>query len=112
MKYIHVFIFFFFSPSIVSQTITNYNEANGLISDFIECIAVDKINPSIIWIGTSVGLQKFDDDDYLLLSGDPVIIGIALAYASIVNRGKVNVLKWDRLEAKYYPLHINFGKED
>ena len=58
------------------------------------------------------GLQKFEDDDYLLLSGDPVIIGIALAYASIVNRGKVNVLKWDRLEAKYYPLHINFGKED
>jgi len=53
------------------------------------------------------GLQKFDDDDYLLLSGDPVIIGIALAYASIVNRGKVNVFR-----AKYYPLHINFGKED
>ena len=57
------------------------------------------------------GLQKFDDNDFLLLSGDPVIIGISLAYASIVNRGKVRVLKWDRLEEKYYPLDINFGKE-
>ena len=57
------------------------------------------------------GLQKFDDNDFLLLSGDPVIIGISLAYASIVNRGKVKVLKWDRLEEKYYPLDINFGKE-
>ncbi|MAO02582.1 MAG: hypothetical protein CMD05_06650, partial [Flavobacteriales bacterium] len=61
MKYIHVFIFFFYSLNIVSQTITNYTEANGLISDFVECIAVDKINPSIIWIGTSIGLQKFDE---------------------------------------------------
>lgn len=63
MKYIHVCIICLYSLNIVSQTITNYTEANGLISDFVECIAVDKINPSVIWIGTSIGLQKFDESN-------------------------------------------------
>ena len=53
------------------------------------------------------GLQKFNDDDYLLVSGDPVAIGISCAVASANNRGKFKLLKWDRLEEKYYPLFVN-----
>ena len=41
-----------------AQTITNYTTADGLLSDFVECIDVD-VNDNI-WFGTSVGIQKFD----------------------------------------------------
>jgi len=40
---------------INAQTITNYTTADGLLSDFVECIDVD-VNDNI-WIGTSIGLQ-------------------------------------------------------
>jgi hypothetical protein len=52
-------------------------------------------------------LAKFNDDDYLLLSGDPVCIGVACALAAQSNRGRFKVLKWDRLEQKYYPVDVD-----
>ena len=52
-------------------------------------------------------LSDFCDDDYLLLLGDPVAIGIAVAVASKWNNGRVKMLKWDRQEAMYYPIAIN-----
>lgn len=41
-----------------AQTITNYTTADGLLSDFVECVEVD-VNDNI-WFGTSIGIQKFD----------------------------------------------------
>jgi len=41
-----------------AQTITNYTTADGLVSDFVECIDVD-ISDNI-WFGTSLGAQRFD----------------------------------------------------
>ena len=52
-------------------------------------------------------LSSFSDDDYLLMMGDPSIIGVACAIASNNNRGKFKVLKWDKQETKYYPIQIN-----
>ena len=45
--------------------------------------------------------------DYLLLSGDPVVIGVACAFVSDVTSGFFRVLKWDRLEEHYHPILIN-----
>ena len=52
-------------------------------------------------------LQNFNDDDYLLLMGDPACIGVACAIVSDLNRGKFKVLKWDREEQKYYPVEVD-----
>ena len=41
-----------------AQTITNYSTADGLLSDFVECINVD-VNDNV-WLGTSIGVQMFD----------------------------------------------------
>ena len=60
-------------------------------------------------------LKNYTSKDYLLLSGDPSVIGIAVAIVSDINNGKFNLLKWDRLEKVYYPLEINLyekGKID
>ena len=52
-------------------------------------------------------LKDFTEDDYLLLTGYPAIIGVACSIASDITNGKYNLLKWDRQERKYYPIKIN-----
>ena len=56
-------------------------------------------------------LSKFSDDDYLLLAGDPAGIAIAGALAAQNNRGYFKMLKWDRLDQKYYPLEVNLNQK-
>ena len=52
-------------------------------------------------------LKDYTSKDYLLLSGDPSVIGLACAIVSDINNGRFNLLKWDRQEQMYYPLEIN-----
>ena len=52
-------------------------------------------------------LKNYKPNDYLILSGDPAIIGIACAIASDITNGKFKVLKWDRIDRKYYDLEID-----
>jgi len=58
------------------------------------------------------GLAKFNDDDYLLLMGDPAAIGIACAVAARTNNGNFSLLKWDRLSSEYFPININLVKTE
>ena len=55
-------------------------------------------------------LKNFNDNDYLLLIGDPAIIAVAGAIASENNNGRFKVLKWDRNEMKYYDIEIDLRK--
>jgi len=52
-------------------------------------------------------LKDFNDNDYLLLIGDPAIIAIAGAVVSDVNGGRFKILKWDRDEKRYYDIEID-----
>ena len=53
------------------------------------------------------GLKDYSTEDFLLLTGDPAIIGVACSIVSDMTNGKFNLLKWDKQERKYYPIHIN-----
>ena len=53
------------------------------------------------------GLKDYTTEDYLLLTGDPAIIGVACSIVANITNGKFNLLKWDKQERKYYPIHIN-----
>ena len=60
-------------------------------------------------------LKNYNSEDYLLLTGDPAIIGVACSIVAEKTNGKFNLLKWDRQEKVYYPLEINLyekGKID
>jgi len=60
-------------------------------------------------------LEKYRTKDYLLLTGDPAIIGVTCSIVSDMTNGKYNLLKWDKQERKYYPITINLyekGKID
>ena len=52
-------------------------------------------------------LRDFTSEDYLLLTGDPAIIGVACSIVSDITNGKYKLLKWDKQERKYYPIEIN-----
>jgi hypothetical protein len=55
-------------------------------------------------------LKEYKKDDYLLLTGDPAIIGVACSIVSDITNGKYNLLKWDKQERKYYPVEIDLYK--
>jgi len=60
-------------------------------------------------------LKKFNTEDFLLLTGDPAIIGVACSIVSDTTNGRYKLLKWDKQEKRYYPIEINLyekGKVD
>ena len=70
-------------------------------------------SPDISDLKTKRALQKKNgknteaEEDYLLLTGDPALIGVACSLVSDTTNGKYNLLKWDKQERKYYPIEIN-----
>ena len=62
------------------------------------------LSPGPVVFSAQKILKNFCDDDYLLLVGDPSIIGACCAIASRYNNGRYKVLKWDRLERRYFPI--------
>ena len=52
-------------------------------------------------------LANYRKKDYLLLTGDPAIIGVACSIVSDITNGKYNLLKWDKQERKYYSIEID-----
>ena len=56
-------------------------------------------------------LKNYTSKDYLLLSGDPAIIGVACSMVAEMTNGKYNLLKWDRQEKTYYPIEINIHQK-
>jgi len=76
---------------------------NFLLPEFSQMI----FSPGPLIFKLRKGLKDYTPEDYLLLTGDPAIIGVACSIVSDITNGKYNVLKWDKQERKYYPIEIN-----
>ena len=76
---------------------------NFLLPEFSQII----FSPGPLIFKLRKGLKDFTVDDYLLLTGDPAIIGVACSIVSDITNGKYKLLKWDKQERKYYPIEIN-----
>lgn len=46
------------------------------------------------------------DQDYLILVGDPVFMGLAMIFVSEMSDGNFRILRWDREGYKYDPIDI------
>ena len=57
-------------------------------------------------------LKDYKPTDFLLLTGDPAIIGIACSIVSDYTNGLYKLLKWDKQERMYYPLEINLNQKE
>jgi len=62
----NIFLFFsilsLLSYNLTSQTIVSYTQSDGLLNNFVECVAVD-IHDNI-WFGTAFGVSMFDGNSW------------------------------------------------
>ena len=94
------------NPKINIMGASSYSSSgkfNFLLPEFSQII----FSPGPLVYKLRQGLKDFTKDDYLLLTGDPAIIGVACSIVSDITNGKYNLLKWDKQERKYYPIAIN-----
>ena len=94
------------NPKINIMGASNYSSSgkfNFLLPEFSQII----FSPGPLVYKLRQGLKDFTKEDYLLLTGDPAIIGVACSIVSDITNGKYNLLKWDKQERKYYPIEIN-----
>tara|TARA_R110002020_G_scaffold9522_5_gene37353 strand:- start:7133 stop:7483 length:351 start_codon:yes stop_codon:yes gene_type:complete len=55
-------------------------------------------------------LKHFNDNDYLVLVGDPALIGLTCSVASTISNGRYNMLKYDRIERDYFPIRVDINE--
>ena len=63
-------------------------------------------NPSNIIGDLHEKLKVFNDDDYLLLIGNPALIGMATSVAAHYNGGKVRLLQWSGRQGDYAEISV------
>ena len=91
------------NPKINIMGASNYGPFKFLLPEFSQMI----FSPGPLIFKLRKGLKNFKVGDYLLLTGDPAIIGVACSIVSDITHGKFKVLKWDKQERKYYPIEIH-----
>ena len=91
------------NPKINIMGAANYGQFKFLLPEFSQMI----FSPGPLIYKLRQGLKEYKKKDYLLLTGDPAIIGVACSIVSDITNGKYNILKWDKQEKKYYPIEIN-----
>jgi len=82
---------------------SKFGELKTLLPEFSQII----LSPGPIVFKLRQLLKDYTSEDYLLLTGDPAIIGVACSIVADITGGKYKFLKWDRQEQVYYPIEIN-----
>jgi len=95
------------NPKINIMGASKYGEFKFLLPEFSQII----FSPGPLIFKLRKALKDFTVEDYLLLTGDPAIIGVACSIVSDMTNGKYNLLKWDKQEKKYYPIEINLHEK-
>ena len=98
-------------PKINIMGASKYGELKTLLPELSQII----FSPGPLIFKLRKELQNYKKQDYLLLTGDPAIIGVACSIVSDITNGKYNLLKWDKQERKYYSIEIDLyekGKID
>ena len=91
------------NPKINIMGAANYGKFKFLLPELSQII----FSPGPLIYKLRQSLKNYRPSDYLLLTGDPAIIGVACSIVSDITNGKYNLLKWDKQERKYYPITIN-----
>jgi len=90
-------------PKINIIGATQYGQLKVLLPENSQII----LSPAYVISTLRTKLKDYKSKDYLLLTGDPAIIGVACSIVSDITNGKYKLLKWDKQERKYYPVEID-----
>jgi len=95
------------TPRINIMSASKYGKFKFLLPEFSQII----FSPGPLIFKLRSLLKNYKITDYLLLTGDPAIIGVACSIVSDITNGKYQLLKWDKQERKYYPIKINLHEK-
>jgi len=95
------------SPRINIMSASKYGKFKFLLPEFSQII----FSPGPLIFKLRNLLKNYTIRDYLLLTGDPAIIGVACSIVSDTTNGKYQLLKWDKQDKVYYPIKINLHEK-
>ena len=95
------------TPKINIMSASKYGRFKFLLPEFSQII----FSPGPLIFKLRNLLKNYRPKDFLLLTGDPAIIGVACSIVSDMTNGKYNLLKWDKQERKYYAIEINLHEK-
>jgi hypothetical protein len=95
------------APKINIIGATQFGQLKVLLPENSQII----LSPNYVITTLRSKLKEYTSKDYLLLTGDPAIIGVACSIVSDTTNGKYNLLKWDKQERRYYPVEIDLYKK-
>ncbi len=95
------------APKINIMSASRFGEFKFLLPEFSQII----FSPGPLIFKLRSLLKNYTTKDYLLLTGDPAIIGVACSIVSEFTNGKYNLLKWDKQDRIYYPIEINLNEK-
>ena len=95
------------TPKINIMSASKFGEFKFLLPEFSQII----FSPGPLIFKLRNLLKEYTIKDYLLLTGDPAIIGVACSIVSEFTNGKYNLLKWDKQDRLYYPIEINLNEK-
>ena len=95
------------APKINIMSASKFGEFKFLLPEFSQII----FSPGPLIFKLRNLLKDYTIKDYLLLTGDPAIIGVACSIVSEFTNGKYNLLKWDKQDRIYYPIEINLNEK-
>ena len=95
------------APKINIMSANKYGEFKFLLPEFSQII----FSPGPLIFKLRNLLRNYTEEDYLLLTGDPAIIGVACSIVSDMTNGRYNLLKWDKQDRMYYPISINLHEK-
>ena len=95
------------APKINIMSASKYGEFKFLLPEFSQII----FSPGPLIFKLRNLLKDYTVNDYLLLTGDPAIIGVACSIVADNTNGKFNLLKWDKQDRMYYPIKINLHEK-
>ena len=95
------------APKINIMSARKHGEFKFLLPEFSQII----FSPGPLIFKLRNLLKDYTPEDYLLLTGDPAIIGVACSIVSDMTNGRYNLLKWDKQDRMYYPISINLHEK-
>jgi hypothetical protein len=95
------------TPKINIMSASKYGKFKFLLPEFSQII----FSPGPLIFKLRSLLKDYTVEDYLLLTGDPAIIGVACSIVSDMTNGKFSLLKWDKQDRIYYPIKINLHEK-
>lgn len=88
-----------FVPKFDLSSAEEYGELVPLLSP-----TASPFNAGPVIVDMQEKLKGFSNDDYLLLIGNPALIGWAVAIAADYNEGAVTLLQWSGKDRRYIPI--------